>query len=327
MATTGNRQAPPPKRLRRSREGGSAVGNGSGRISDRDFLDPAVIAQVSDLELVAKFIVEGFLLGLHRSPYQGFSVEFSSYRKYCEGDSLRFVDWKLFGRTDRFYIKQFEETTNLACYVLLDISASMSLGDEHITKFRYAASLAAALTYLMLHQGDAAGLVAFDSEGVQYTPPRRQTLQLNRVLASLSGLAPTKATEFRSGLREVAERLHRRGLVVLISDLMAEPEEILDVLRYFRYKKHEVVVFQILSAMELDFPFRDQHEFIDVETGDKLITQASLIRQDYLDALEAHNRHLRESCLAMDVDFVPLGLSDWLGAALMAYLTKRSVGG
>ena len=297
----------------------SAIGN-----RDRDFLDPQVIAKIGDLELVAKFIVEGFMLGLHRSPYQGFSVEFSSYRKYSEGDSLRFVDWKLFGRTDRFYVKQFEETTNLACHVLLDTSASMSLGDAHITKWRYAASLAAALTYLMLHQGDAAGLVAFDSEGVDYTPPRRQSLQLHRILSRLSNLEPSKRTEFRSGLREVAERIHRRGLIVLLSDLMAEPDEILDVLRYLRFKKHEVIVFQILSQTELEFPFSDQHEFIDVETGDKLITQASLIRQDYLDALAEHNRILRESCLAMDVDFVELGLGQWLGDAMMSYLTKRS---
>jgi len=302
------------------------IGNLPGH-ADRDFLDPAVIAKVRDLELVAKFIVEGFMLGLHRSPYQGFSVEFSSYRKYSEGDSLRFVDWKLFGRTDRFYVKQFEETTNLACHVLLDISASMSLGDEHITKWRYAASLAAALTYLMLHQGDAAGLVAFDSEGVDYTPPRRRTLQLGRILARLSSLEPTKATEFRSGLRQVAERIHRRGLVVLISDLMADPDEILEVLRYFRYRKHEVIVFQVLSQTELEFPFRDQHEFIDVETSERLVTQSSLIRADYLDALAEHNRQLRESCLAMDVDFVALSLKDWLGEAMMAYLTKRSMCG
>ena len=272
---------------------------------DRDFLDPRVIAKVRDLELVAKFIVEGFILGLHRSPYQGFSVEFSSYRKYSEGDSLRFVDWKVFARTDRFYVKQFEETTNLLCYLLLDTSASMSLGDAHITKFRYAASLTAALAYLMIRQGDAAGLVAFDSEGVDYTPPRRQTLQLGRILKALTNAVPSKGTDFRSGLRQVAERIRRRGLVILVSDLMAEPDEILDVLRYLRYKKHEVIVFQVLSQMELDFPFRDQYEFIDAETGEKLITQSSYIRQEYLEALAKHNRRLRESCL-------------------MSYLGKRS---
>jgi uncharacterized protein (DUF58 family) len=295
--------------------------------SDREFLDPRVIAKISDLELVAKCIVEGFVLGLHRSPYQGFSVEFSSYRKYSEGDSLRFVDWKVFAKTDRFYVKQFEETTNLMGYVLLDTSASMSLGDPHITKFRYGASLAAALAYLMLRQGDAAGLVAFDSGGVDYTPPRRQSIQLGRILARLSQLRPSQRTEFRSGLRDVAERIYRRGLIVLISDLMAEPDEILDVLRYFRYKKHEVIVFQVLSQMELDFPFRDQHEFIDVETNERLVTQSSYIREAYLEALAEHNRRLRESCLAMDVDFVGLSLSDWLGDALMSYLTKRSACG
>jgi len=293
------------------------------RDPDLQFLDPRVFGKLQNLELVAKYIVEGFMLGLHKSPYHGFSVEFSAYRKYSPGDNLKFVDWKLYGRTDRHYVKQFEENTNLDCYLLLDKSGSMAVTDDGLSKLRYGSCLAAALAYLMLKQRDTVGLTVFDSEGLQLVPASARSSQLSVVLRSLASLEPESQTHFASGLSEVAARISRRGLVVLISDLLAEPDEVLDVLKYFRYRKHEVLVFQVMTAQELDFPFSDQHEFIDAETGEKLATSGRLIRREYLEALGGHLEALRQGCVELEVDFVPLRTDEPLTDALVAYLSKR----
>jgi len=293
--------------------------------ADMKFLDPQVFSRLQSLEMIAKFIVEGFMLGLHKSPYHGFSVEFSSYRKYSPGDNLRFVDWKLFGRTDRHYVKQFEENTNLNAYLLLDKSGSMIVEDEGtgITKLRYSSCLAAALAYLMLKQRDAVGLAAFNSEGVDYIPPTAKHIQLGYILRQLEALEATGQTDFSTGLNQVASHINRRGLIVLITDLLTEPDEILKVLKYFRYKKHEVIVFHVMTKLELEFPLNEQYEFIDAETGQKLVTSARMVRKEYLEALEAHFDILRQGCVDYEVDYVPLRTDETLTEALVAYVSKR----
>ncbi|MDP6359430.1 MAG: DUF58 domain-containing protein [Planctomycetota bacterium] len=290
---------------------------------DVEFLDPKTFGRLQNLELIAKYIVEGFMIGLHKSPYHGFSVEFSSYRKYSPGDNLKFVDWKLFGRTDRHYVKQFEENTNLNCYLLLDKSGSMVLEDEGMSKLRYGSCLSAAFAYLMLKQRDAVSLATFDSEGVIYVPPSAKNSQLLTVLSQLQGLEAQSGTDFTSGLNKVAARITHRGMIVLISDLLAEPQEILDVLKYFRYKKHEVVVIHVMSPQELDFPFNEQVEFEDAETGAKLVTSGRLIREEYLQELNAHFEELQKGCLNLEVDLLSLRTDEPLTDAFVSYLVKR----
>ena len=304
---------------------------GRGRLEgDTRFLDPEVAAAVGSLELVARFIVEGFLIGLHKSPYHGFSAEFATYREYSPGDDLRHLDWKVYGRTDRFYLKQFEENTNLACHLVLDCSGSMSVGEtpgregrSRVSKFTYARQVTAALAYLMLKQQDAVGLVAFADGPVKQVPARTRSIQLGRVLSELGNLAPERGTEVARGLTGIPEKIRRRGLVVFVSDCLADADEIIETLKLFRTRGHEVLVFQVLSPEERDFPFRDLTEFVDAETGERVLAQASDIKAAYLGALGEHVERLRRSCGEMDVDFTELGTEQRLDRGLVDYLAKR----
>jgi len=293
-----------------------------------EYLKPDVLAKVDNLELIAKFIVEGFLIGLHRSPYHGFSVEFSSYRKYVPGDDMKFVDWRVFGRTDKYYVKQFEENTNLNCFITMDISASMNFADpgppgEQVSKFRYSTFIAAGLAYLMLRQGDAVSLVGFNSEEFSFLPPSGRSNRLIQFLTALSRLEPKGETALRRSLGLLAERIKGRSLVILISDLLVEPGELAESLHYFRYKNHEVVVFHVLADAERNFPFTLQTNFVDMETNREILTEASYIRDEYLSLLRAHTARLKDTCEELDVDFVPLSTSSDLGEVLVAYLAKR----
>ena len=283
------------------------------------FLDPEVAARVSNLELVARLIVEGFMIGLHRSPYHGFSVEFSSYRKYSAGDDLRRVDWKIFGKTDRYYVKQFEEDTNLTCHLLLDCSASMGFGK----KFSYALRLCAALAYLMIKQSDAVGMLAFSDAAVDYVKPSARSLQLKSIFSSMSRLKAAGGTSFGKGLAGLAERLARRGLVILVSDFLAPVEDLLDELSRLRHRRHELIVFQLLADEERDFPYREQIEFVDMETGGRLTTQASYVREHYLEELGSHLDRLRRGLGDLGIDLVELSTSDRLDLALVEYLARR----
>jgi len=309
---------------------------GRGRIEgDTRFLDPAVAASVGNLELVARFIVEGFLIGLHRSPYHGFSAEFASYREYSPGDDLRHLDWKVFGRTDRFYLKQFEENTNLACWLLLDCSGSMKVGGmgkvggvgkakaERVSKFTYARQLAAGLAYMMLKQQDAVGMLAFADGPVASVNAHARTVQLGNVLTQLSRLVPEKGTDVARGLAALPDKLARRGLVVFISDCLADPAEITDAMRLFRARGHEVIVFHVLSPEERDFPFSDLTEFVDAETEERLLTHPSDLKRAYLEALGEHVSLLKGACDEMNVDFVELRTDTRLDRALVDYLAKR----
>lgn len=286
---------------------------------DAMFLDPEVAARISNLELVARLIVEGFMIGLHRSPYHGYSVEFSSYRKYSVGDDLRKVDWKVFGKTDRYYVKQYEEDTNLTCHLLLDCSGSMAFGK----KFPYAVRLCAALGYLMVKQSDAVGLLSFSDDTIGYVKPSARSVHLKPLFSAMAGLRPEGGTSFGKGLAGLAERLVRRGLVILVSDLLAPVDDVLNELSRLRHRKHELIVFQLLADEERDFPYREQIEFVDMETGARLTTQASYIREHYVRELNAHLERLRRGLRDMDIDLVELSTSDRLDFALVEYLARR----
>jgi uncharacterized protein (DUF58 family) len=303
---------------------------------DTRFLDPEVAAALGNLELVARFIVEGFLIGLHKSPYHGFSAEFATYREYSPGDDLRYLDWKVLGRTDRFYLKQFEENTNLVCHLVLDCSGSMSVGGTpggevkrgrvsagRVSKFTYARQLTAALAYLMLKQQDSVGLVAFADGPVKQVPARARSIQLARLLGELGKLEPERGTEVARGLAGIPEKLRRSGLVIFVSDCLADPDEIVETLKLFRTRGHEVLVFQVLSPEERDFPFRDLTEFVDAETGGRVLAQASDIKAAYMEALAGHVDLLKRRSGEMDVDFTELGTDQRLDRALVDYLAKR----
>jgi uncharacterized protein (DUF58 family) len=300
---------------------------------DTRFLDPKVIARVSNIELVARFIVQGFLIGLHKSPYHGFSSEFSSYRKYAKGDSFKFIDWKVAGRTDRIYIKQFEENTNTRCHVLLDASGSMSFGgdgalpdgkkSEGIQKWLYGRSLAAALAYLMIHQGDGAGLAIFRDAAAEVIPSGASLPHLHLLYSALGRAAPGKGTDTEKGLSRLAERFPKRGLIVLISDLLDDTARIISSLKTFRIRRNEVIVFQTLAPEERNFPYRDNIEFVDAEDNRTMIAQGSYIAKAYKEAFEAHTGAIKRFCQQNDIDFVPLTTDQNLSTALLAYLNKR----
>ena len=300
---------------------------------DTRFLDPQVAARVSSLELVARFIVEGFMIGLHKSPYHGFSSEFASYRKYVKGDPFKFIDWKVAAKTDRLYIKQFEEHTNTRCYLLVDASASMGFGgpgalldgkvSSGINKWTYARSLAAALGYLVIKQGDAAGLAVFRAGRPDVLPPHGGSLHLNALYTILGQAKPELETDTEKGLTGLPERLARRGLVILITDLLDDARKIIAGLKGFRVRRHEVILFHVLTPEERDFPYRENIEFVDAESGQLLTAQASYIADSYKRALHEHVESIKRYCRENDIDFVPLGTDEWLSTALLAYLNKR----
>ena len=290
-------------------------------------LQPEVVSRLSRLDLVARLVVEGFITGLHRSPYHGFSVEFSEYRPYMPGDAVRNIDWKVLGRTDRFYVKQFEEETNLKCYLLLDGSGSMGYGSEPVSKLQYAVHLSAALTYLMLKQRDAVGLITFDDTIRTYHPPRSVMSYLHVLLKTLDTTQPTGQTGVAQTFHEMAERIKRRGLVIVLSDLMDDPFDILSALKHFRHKKHEVIVFHILDPQEKKLDFRGNILFIDMESGEKIETQPDQFQSVYQQIMSERIAHFKSECHAHRIDYVPLVTSQPYDVALMQYLMKRSRGG
>jgi uncharacterized protein (DUF58 family) len=293
------------------------------------YLQPSILAKVDNLELIAKFIVEGFLIGLHRSPYHGFSVEFSSYRKYEPGDELKFIDWRVFGRTDKFYVKQFEETTNLNCYLVMDISGSMEYADRDgrsggISKLRYASYLNAGLAYMMLRQGDAVGLVGLNAQSFEFVPSSSKSNWLMQLLSRMSQLKAQGETGLGRGLSLLAERIKGRSLIVITSDLLMPPNDLLEALSYFRYKNHEVIVFHVLTDTELKFPFTRQTNFVDMETNKEIITESAYIREEYKRLLGEHVGAMKRACRDVNADFLSLSTSDDLGDALMTYMAKRA---
>ena len=288
------------------------------------YLRPEVIRQVSRLDLRAKFIVEGFLAGLHASPLQGFSVEFSEHRKYTPGDDLKDLDWNVYAKTERYYVKKFRAETNLVGYLAMDLSASMAWTyRQELTKFEYAICLAAALGYLMIHQQDPVGLVTFDTQIRTSLAPRSKRTQLGSILAVLANLKPSGPTDIPHCLHQLAALVRGKSLVMLFSDLLTEPEPFVKSLYHLRHRGHEVILFHVLDEAEVRFPFEGMIEFEDVEAHDKLTLDAKGIKDDYLAALHEHCDRLRDEATKANIDYVGMDTSVSFDKALLEYLIQR----
>jgi uncharacterized protein (DUF58 family) len=294
----------------------------------RRYLDPKVLNRVSRLDLRARLIVEGYVSGRHRSPYRGFSVEFAEHREYAPGDDLRYLDWKVYGKSDRLYVKQYEEETNLVATVCLDVSTSMNYDAgprDGMSKRDYAATVAASLAYLVIHQQDAAGLVLFDDEVRDMLPSGSQPVHLQRMLDIMAVERGGPRTDIGKALGEVAEKVRRRGLLVVVSDLLDDPERVLAGLRRLRSRRHDVVVFHVLDQDETTFPFDKMTRFEGMEDPHAdLLCDARSLRASYLAALEEFRKTVRSGCLAERIDYVPLDTGTSLDVALSGYLARRA---
>jgi uncharacterized protein (DUF58 family) len=288
------------------------------------YLNPKVLSKLHGLDLIAKLVVEGFMTGLHKSPYHGFSVEFAEHRQYMPGDPFRHVDWKLYGKSDRFYVKIFEEETNLRAHILLDTSASMGYASEdRVSKFQYASYLSAALAYMMFTQQDAVGLLTFGEKVEKLIPPRSARGHLKLILNELTSVKPASGTALGKSLEKLAESVKRRGLILLLSDLMDDPASVIRTLKHFRHRQHEVVVFHILDPYEIEFPFRQESGFIDMESGEELLTQPWEIAAEYKNRLEAWSKTYERACLDNRIEYVRLSTDTPYDVALLRYLEKR----
>ncbi len=266
-------------------------------------IDAATLMQIRSLELRAKGVVEGFLSGLHRSPYHGFSVEFTEYREYVPGDDPRYLDWRLYARSDRYYVKRFEDETNLRCYLLVDTSRSMSYGSLGYSKAEYARTLAATLAYFLTLQRDAVGLARFDAEIEEFMPARYRPGHMRRLILALERPSEGRATDLIRPLEQAAERLGKRGMIVLLSDLLAPVDELRTRLGYFRARGHEVVLFQILDPAELTLNFDRPALFHDLETGREVYVDPAATRRDYQQRLEAHLSEIRGVCDGLGLEY------------------------
>ncbi len=291
-----------------------------------DYLRPEIASGLGSMELVAKFVVEGFITGLHKSPYHGFSVEFAEHRPYLPGDAIRNIDWKLFARTDRHYIKQFEEETNLKAHIIVDASRSMNYtsNPKRITKYKYATMLAAALSYLLMRQQDAVGLAIFDEELRTFMPARLKQSYLREMLRVLQTTEPSHTTRTETALRRVAERLTRRGLVIVISDFLDDPEHIKLPLALMQHAGHEVIAFQVLDPAErtLELDTADA-TIVDVETGQQLRTQPYQLQASYQKSVNEFLGTLKDSLRSEGIDYLLLETTTPFDRALLEYLHKR----
>jgi uncharacterized protein (DUF58 family) len=290
------------------------------------YLDPQHLAKLHGLPLRARTIVEGYIAGLHRSPYRGFSVEFAQHREYSPGDDLRYVDWKVFGRTDKFYLKQFEEETNQICYLVLDVSASMRYQSEAVplSKLEYAKCVLAALGYLSLLQQDAVAFAAYNWQVQEVLLPGGTAAHLDRLLEMLERLQPSEYSFTATVFHELAERFSKRGLVIIASDLFENAEPLLAGLKYFRYRRHDVIVFQIVDPAEMDFPFQQLAQFRGLEKGETVVADPRAIRRAYLEAFTKHQRTVAAGCRLHRIDYQLLRTDQSLGLALGNYLARRA---
>jgi uncharacterized protein (DUF58 family) len=291
---------------------------------ERQFLDPAVVARLGTLELKARTVVEGFLSGLHRSPFKGFSVEFAEYRQYMPGDDLSTIDWKVYARSDRHYVKKYEDETNLDCHLMIDVSGSMAYGSRGITKFEYAACLAASLAYLMNRQRDAVGLTAFDDRIVGTLPASARAGHLRSILLTLDRLKIGRETNVSKPLHQLADSLSKRGMVVLISDLLDDPEQVIRGLKHFQFRGTDVIVFHVLDPDELEFPFERPTRFEDLETEEEVMAVPSVVRSHYLQAMGDFIERYRRELGGAGIDYQLLDTKQPLELALLAYLSTRA---
>jgi uncharacterized protein (DUF58 family) len=316
-----------------------------GSLDPRRYLDPKVLRQVSRLELKARLIVEGFISGLHRSPYHGFSVEFAEHREYVPGDDVRHIDWKVFGRSDRIYIKQYEEETNLKAYILVDASESMAYpyrpaalagkpgpdrragagaGGDRVSKYEYATYVAAALAYLILRQQDAVGIGVFDDRVRSFIAPSSSASHLLTLLGVLDGPSLREKTDVGAILHEFADRIKKKGLVIIVSDMLDDAEKIERGLKHLRYKNHEVILFHVLDHEELTFPFERMTLFEGLEGLPELLADPRALRSAYLEELNLYLERLRRACRDHRIDYVRMDTNSLLSVALSAYLATRA---
>ncbi|HSB11302.1 MAG TPA: DUF58 domain-containing protein [Blastocatellia bacterium] len=288
------------------------------------FLAPEILARISSLELIARSVVEGFISGLHRSPYLGFSTDFAEHRPYMPGDDLRHLDWKLLARTDRLYIKKYQGDTNAQMHLLVDSSASMGYSSGEVTKIQYAQYLASSLAFLGVRQHDSVGLIAFNDEVIEHVPPGSRSGHLRTILGMIERLTPGRGTTISQLLHRTADLLTRRAIIVLISDLYDEPDRVIDGLEHLRFRGNDVIVFQVMDKQELDFDFVEPVVLEDSETEEQLHVLPDVLRDEYLRAIRSHIDQLSEGAARNRIDYEILRTSEPLDAALFAYLGRRS---
>ncbi|MFA5858634.1 MAG: DUF58 domain-containing protein [Elusimicrobiota bacterium] len=288
-------------------------------------LDTRVLSKISNLALHAHSVVEGFIAGQHRSPYHGWSLEFAQHREYSPGDEPKHIDWKVYARSDRYYVKQYEEETNLRAYVVLDCSSSMSYksSDGLMTKFEYAQLLSAALAYLMTVQRDAVGAAFFSESTNVYLPPRNTVAQLSLITEKLENCKPVAGTNLAKMLPSILQKIKKRGVVIIISDLFDEPEKLVKNIRYFQHKKHEVIVFHVLDPMELTLPEGESVTFENIETSETVLTEPAIIQVEYQRIMKEFTEYYRKNFTSAGIDYCVMPTSCSMDKALGLYLTKR----
>jgi len=293
----------------------------AGGLSGARFVDPVVLARVGNLELVSRAVVDGFINGLHRSPYFGASVDFAEHRGYTPGDDIRRVDWKLFGRTDRFYIKEYEADTNANFAVLLDVSKSMGFGSRGITKLEYGRILAGCLTYMVHRQRDRVGFAAFDEDVVEYVPPSAK--HMDTVLHVLDRLKPARPGSLAVPMKRLAEHFARRGLLVVVSDLYEDPQAVLDAVAPLRFRGHDMIVFHVLDPAEIEFTYDEASAFEDLESGEQIPVVPEALAEQYRTLVREHTEQLRSKFSELRIDYALLNTSQPLDHALFTYLSMR----
>lgn len=292
------------------------------------YLKPEVIQQIKRLDLRAQFVVKGFLQGLHASPFHGFSVEFSEHRKYTPGDDPKDIDWLVYAKTDKYYIKKYEAETNITGYLAMDLSESMGYTHRQtLSKFDYSICLAASLAYLMIFQNDPVGLVTFDERLRDSIAPKSKRTQLGNLISKLASIRPGGKTDIDRSLKQLAAMLRTKSLIMIFSDLLMDEEPVFRALRQLRHGGHDVIVFHVLDEAEVTFPFHDLHEFIDPETQDRIEVNADQMRADYRKSIEEFRDRYRQECFQTGVDYVPLDTSMQFDRALIGYLQTRSLRG
>ena len=293
-------------------------------VDKRKYLRPETVALLNSMSLRARLVVEGYIIGHHRSPYHGFSVEFAEHRSYGPGDEIKHIDWKLFGKTDRLYVKRYEEETNLRAHIILDTSKSMLYSSAEVSKLSYANSLAASLSYLMINQQDAVGIAKFSEKIDTFIPPKARPSHLNLILSQLDDKDSGNDTQIGMVLHELADRIKKRGLVILISDLLDKPENIMKGLKHFRHQNQEVIVFHIQDRKESEFDFDTRTKFFDMETGEEIVTEPWHIRSNYNELISKLESNYKSNCRENLIDYVPLFTDQSLDIGITEYLIKRS---
>jgi len=297
-------------------------------LSNKEYLnklDPAVISGLKNLEIKARSIVEGFMVGMHKSPYHGFSAEFSEHRPYQQGDSIKNIDWKVYAKSEKYFVRQFEEETNLICNIILDSSKSMDYkNDAPVTKWEYSVLLAASLAYILTNQHDAAGLIQFSDIIENYLSPKSNRIHLRNILLTLEKTVPSKKTETGKCLTLVAEKIKKRGLTIIISDFFDEPSSIIAALNYLRSQQNEVILFQVLDPVELSFSFGKDAVFVDMETSEELSAQPYQIQQAYRSAVKEFIEKIKTECRKKNFDYNLILTSDSFDKALLAFFKKRA---